>query len=98
MEAKPSQVGWDFWLQWVLATIVGFIGGFLIGFVLASIITGDDIEIGVLRGILGYSILGAGFGSMVSLMQRLVLRRHISRAGWWVLASTVGFAVAFGGG
>jgi hypothetical protein len=28
-------------------------------------------------------------------MQWLVLRRQISRAGWWVLASTVGWLVPF---
>jgi hypothetical protein len=98
MEAKPSQVGWSFWLYWVLFSAAGIILGFLIGFALASIITGDNIEIGVLRGIFGYSMLGAGLGSMVGLMQRIVLRRYVSRSGWWVLASTAGFAVAFGGG
>lgn len=98
METKPTQVGWGFWLYWVLFSAAGIILGFLIGFALASIITGDDIEIGVLRGIIGYSMLGAGIGSMVGLMQRIVLRQYVSRSGWWVLASTAGFAVAFGGG
>ena len=97
MEAKPSQVGWSFWFYWVLFSAAGIILGFLIGFAIASIITGDNIEIGVLRGILGYSMLGAGLGFMVGLMQRIVLRRYISRSGWWVLASAAGFALALGG-
>jgi len=36
--------------------------------------------------------VGLSFG----IMQWLVLRRHIPRAGWWVLASTAGWIAGFG--
>ena len=39
-------------------------------------------------------IAGAGlFGAVVGLLQWLVLRRQVARAGWWVLASTLGWVV-----
>ena len=97
MKVKGSQVGWGFWLQWVLASAVGWFVGFFIGFVL-SYVPGDVIRSDVLDGILGYFILGAALGSGVSLMQLVVLRGRVSGAGWWVLASTAGLAVAGGGG
>ena len=39
-------------------------------------------------------IFTALFGAVGGFMQWLVLRRQIAGAGWWVLASTLGFAVA----
>ena len=33
------------------------------------------------------------FGTVVGVLQWLVLRRQVPRAGWWVLASTVGWVV-----
>lgn len=39
-------------------------------------------------------VMGAGlFGTVVGALQWLVLRRQVPRAGWWVLASTVGWVV-----
>ncbi len=101
MKVKRSQVGWGFWLQWVLASTVGCFLGFLIVFILdmlTILIVEDVIESGVLVVLLSSSMLGAALGSVVSGMQWLVMRRHVSRAGRWVLASTAGFAVAVGGG
>ncbi len=101
MKVKGSQVGWGFWLQWVLASTVGCFLGFLIVFILdmlTILIVEDVIESGVLVVLLSSSMLGAALGSVVSGMQWLVMRRHVSRAGRWVLASTAGFAVAVGGG
>jgi hypothetical protein len=77
---------------------VGWFVGLLIVFVLDGLIVVDVMRSGVLVGILAYSMLGAALGSVVSLLQWLVLRRRVSRAVWWVLASTAGFAVAGGGG
>ena len=39
-------------------------------------------------------IFTALFGAVGGFMQWLVLRRQITGAGWWVLASTLGFAIA----
>jgi hypothetical protein len=38
---------------------------------------------------------GAGVGTLVGTMQWVVLRRHVSRAGWWVLTSALGSGLSF---
>jgi hypothetical protein len=38
---------------------------------------------------------GAVIGTLVGVMQSLVLRGQFSRAGWWVLASALGMGVGF---
>ena len=39
-------------------------------------------------------VVGAGLlGTVLGVLQWLVLRRQVARAGWWVLASTVGWVV-----
>ncbi len=97
MKEKGSQAGWGFWLGWVMISTVGWSVGFMVGFVLFMFIVGEDNGINVLRSILGYFMFGAALGSMVGLMQWLILRIFVSRTGWWVLASTAGFAVGWGG-
>ena len=81
MNIERAQVGWGFWLWWVLASTVGFAVGGVVG--------------GVVGGKVGQPVGGAVFGASVGIAQWLVLRRQVSRPSWWVLASTVGFAVGF---
>ncbi len=45
--------------------------------------------------ILGGPFAGAIVGAGMGIMQWTVLRLHVSRAGWWVLASTIGSAAGF---
>jgi hypothetical protein len=87
-EAKVERIriGWGFWLQWVLASTIGSFLGFCLGFLLFEVL--DQ----------GWIMFGAGFGSMVGVLQWLFLKVQFSRAGRWVFASTVGFALAFGVG
>ena len=44
---------------------------------------------------LGGPFAGAVVGAGMGIMQWTVLRLHVSRAGWWVLASTIGSAAGF---
>lgn len=49
---------------------------------------------GLLDPDLGF-VVGVGlYGTVAGGLQWLVLRRHIARAGWWILASTIGWLVA----
>jgi len=99
MKVKRSQVGWRFGILWMLLNTVGWPIGFFMGFALGSIISEGIFESGVLIGeILGYFMFGAALGSAVGLMQWFVLRRQISRASWWILASAAGLAVVIGAG
>jgi len=87
MTVEDNRVGWRFWLWWVLASTVGWFLGFLVGF-----IGGHAVE--EILPSYGNAAIGAGLGAGVGIMQWLILRRQVSRAGWWVLASIVGLAVA----
>ena len=46
-----------------------------------------DADLGLVTG-------AALYGTLVGVLQALVLRRQVARAGLWVLASTVGWVVA----
>ena len=84
MEVKGSQVGWVFWLQWVLASTVGVVVGMF---------TGAIFVLGPYDGPrepVGYGLVGIVLGIVVGVLQWLVLRRRVSGAGWWVLASAAG--------
>lgn len=83
-------IGWGFWLLWVLASTVGWFSGFIIGKIGAFAIH-DSLSRHNYMGAVFVAALAAGVG----ILQWLVLRRRLSRAGWWVLASIVGLA---GGG
>ena len=84
--AAPRAPGWRVWLWWVLATAVGWsVGGYL----------GSAAGWGLSRGIavVGYGAGAAAGGIAAGVLQWLVLRQQVARAGWWVLASTVAGAV-----
>jgi len=84
MEVKGSQVGWGFWLQWVLASTVGMFVAFYMCFFIGAITydVGGEWLTDLVCGI----VLGIGVG----ILQWLVLRRRVSGVGWWVLASAAG--------
>ena len=86
MKVERAQVDWGFWLQWVLASIVGWALGAIVSLLVSAIAP----VVGAIP-VVGGSIVGAGVG----IMQWLVLRRRFHRAGWWVLASTMGSAVGW---
>lgn len=91
---------WWFWLQWVLASSVGMLVGFVAGFFLtglaveallgetADAILGEDGPAFFIALTFAFTSAGAGLG----ILQWLTLRRHVPVAGRWVLGSTLGFA------
>jgi len=78
--AQPTRSEWTFGLLWVLATTLGWVVGFAICEALK-----DFVE--------SFRSDGAVIGISVGIMQWLALRRRINGAGWWILASIVGFAI-----
>jgi len=80
LEAPLTRGEWIFGLWWVLATAVGWVVGFAVCEAL-----NDFVE--------SFSSDGAVIGISVGIMQWLALRRRINRAGWWILASIIGFAI-----
>jgi len=84
MTVERSQVGWVFWLQWVLASTVGVVVGMFTGAIFVmSVLERYDVP----REPVGYGLWGIVLGIVVGVLQWLVLRRRVSGAGWWVLAS-----------
>lgn len=86
MRKYVALTGW-----WALATAVGYF--------LAGIATEQWVfrqipysELGV-QPIVSFGAVG---GIVGGTMQWLVLRKHVARAGWWVLASIVGLIVGMG--
>jgi hypothetical protein len=84
MNRKRTHVGWSFWLQWVVATSLGWAVG---GVLLSACIGGLGDELGNVVG-------DAALGLAVGIGQWLVLRQWLDEAGWWILASAGGFLLA----
>ena len=79
---------------WVVTSTIGWTVGLALGSATSNTIAFTFHEnVGLELWWLGVS--GAMAGASVGLMQWLILRRQLSRAGWWVLASIVGGAVGF---
>jgi hypothetical protein len=97
IKTDGGQIGWRFGLRWVLLTIAGWAIGFPLGFVFVAV---AGWIIGVHEGSI---LLKLGLDNaaafvvvvaVVSLMQWFALRRIVQRAGFWVLASIIGFTIS----
>ena len=87
MSTEHAQVGWGFWLRWVLATSVVPSVVTAMALVIGESVRGSDQQI-IIAVFLGLAILAS-----TVIAQWLVLRRQIARAGRWVLAGIVGLVV-----
>lgn len=91
MNTNQKDVGWGFWLRWVLANAIGFgVGAFLAISVSYTLFPRNtfDVVIGVSFGIL--------FGAVGGLAQWLAMRRWITGINLWVPASALSFVIATG--
>src|SRR6266545_1287405 len=89
---ERPQVGWSFWLQWVIVmTMFASLSYTSIDTVLGPIVTQFVYDPWVQEAtiVLGLAVLGAAFG----ITQWLLLRRHLHRASTWGLASAATFWV-----
>jgi len=61
--------------------------------------TSADWGLGVMLGALMQPVIqaqaGIGAGIALGVTQWLILRRHVSKAGWWILASTLSWTLAW---
>jgi len=103
---ERAQVGWGFWLRWVLASGVGIVVGIAVslavaavGAVAALVVIGNtpDVDLSDLPDgllVLFGTIASTSIWASVGIAQWLVLRwRQVPRASLWVLATAVGGAV-----
>jgi hypothetical protein len=90
------RAGW-----WVPASAAGWVGGFAL-FLLLAVSSVSVVEMSaattglLLRFSLG-AMAGAGVGAATGVLQWLVLRRQVHRAGGWVVASITAWLLAFAG-
>jgi len=81
LAAPPRMSGWALWFWWVVANAVGWAAGLAVG-------CGTIWIYGC-----NATVAGALVGAVSGAAQWLVLRRQAQKAGWWVLASTVGWTL-----
>jgi hypothetical protein len=83
------------WLGWLVASAVGWSLGWVLGPPLSEALAGAVADAvypfpaHVIAGTVDWAIIGLTMG----VGQWLVLRRHITRAGWWVVVTAVSLAV-----
>jgi len=106
MNTERTNIGTGFWLQWVLASMLGFAVGAAMGNAVANSIppmtctqSFSDSLIDKLTNFpcileLDLALILVILGLAGGFMQWLVLRRRIAGTGWWVPASGLGFSVA----
>ncbi len=87
LRRRVSVTGW-----WVLASAVGGLGIFQAGLIFGFSACLGSYE--SLVAFLGWIAIASLGGLVTGTLQWLVLRGKVSRAGWWVLASTVGWALS----
>jgi hypothetical protein len=71
---------------WALATALG--AGLGHGVIAALVGVGIEMESGGLPPVL----VGGFDGAVTGVFQWLVLRRRVGRAGWWIVASSIGWS------
>ena len=96
-----EQPGWHFWLLWMGASIAGVIVYVLVIPIVVGVVsvlapmqqaenlTPEQQWIVIAIRLLGSAALGAALG----VAQWLVMRRYLRGAGWWVLATLLGYSV-----
>jgi len=107
VQTRNTKAEWSIWLQWVLASILGYGVGTTIGNVLANLIPAMTCTQGFsdtlidrltnfacIQPSLSLILIVFILGLAGGFMQWLVLRRRIAGAGCWIPASALGFPIA----
>ncbi len=79
-----QQAGW-----WIWASTVGWAIGW------AMIVTGVIVPPNI--GVVASVVAGLVLGALLGVAQWFYLRRQVYQAGWWVLASSVGWGIGLTG-
>src|SRR4051812_13167892 len=89
LKLQLTGINRGFWLQWVLATAIGW----MFGFILCETIVEPFLK-SLIKSV---EALGGGAGAIIGIgigvAQWLVLRRHLGRIKWWAFATIIGWAI-----
>jgi len=87
-----KQVGWGFWLQWVVATTLAFsVNATVIGVIGRVLGDTGSLSSGIALG----CVMLVALAFLPGSLQWVILRQWVPRAGWWVLLSGVGSFLGF---
>ena len=89
-ELEKQQVGWRFWLFWVIMTNIGFFLGVWVGGIFAGLVEPGISQLG--DKLIQNTLSGLIIGGLTGLTQALVLRRHGFSGGGWTIATAIGWA------
>ena len=90
MNTEHSKSDRGLWLAWFLASLIGYGLGMFLGAALAY----GLFDRATFDGTMGIT-LGIVMGTIGGFAQWVVLQERIAGAGWWILASALGFATVF---
>ena len=82
LRQQLTQAGW-----WIAASLAGLTVGTVLSFVVSQYV----LQVAGLTA--AFAATGATVGLGTGLAQWTLLRIHLRRAGWWVLASTAGYSL-----
>jgi hypothetical protein len=97
-KVERTRIGWRFWLWWMVASITGGGASVLVWLTVGAVLEAAGVDLDTPRNVVAAlfpAALGAAFGTPFGTAQWLVLRRHLSRAGWWILATALGYGIVF---
>jgi len=85
---RTNKTDLKFWLMWVIASIAAILFSFVVLYALIFIAIAISPSINEDRvfSVIQWPIIATMFG----VLQWLVLRKHIPKSGWWILATIVG--------
>ena len=97
MKLEQSQDAWEIWIPWTFATSSGLFASWVLVLLMVRVVSeafgeqlrGEQVVNGPVGGAVLVALLGISFGTA----QWLFLRQYLSQAGWWIVATVVGFAV-----
>jgi len=94
--ANEVGVGWSFWSQWVLASILGSAAGWGVSSAVYLVLglTEDTVASGPAKVVI-FAADGLALGAGLGTAQFLVLRRHLDRVSAWAWAAIVSYGVGF---
>ena len=90
MNTENSNSDRGLWLAWFLASLIGYALGMFLGAAVAY----GLFDRAAFDGTMGLT-LGIVMGTIGGFAQWVVLRERFAGAGWWILASALGFATVF---
>lgn len=101
LRAERAWVGSSLWLRWVLANVVGFTAGGAVAGTIAGALTQPysngvvaSASEAVLVATRAAGAASAVFGAAVGTTQWFAIRGDLKHVGWWIPATTLGWALA----